>query len=543
MKIQNGGQTILFDNNEWVKNNEDAVGLPTILSKVQKEKFENYNLDLYIKDIENLGLKQTWKNICNYIVSNGENNGILKTKNFTELYEMGLAIVDKTKKRQSGQYYTPHDVATVMCRWLEQVKGSAVCDVGCGTGQLILTYLELIGYENARKIITSGNVYLYDSDSIALRICAKTIAAKYGNDVIDFLHCFAGDFLNGDIKLPKNAKVISNPPYSKISGFTAGWEITEVIKDTKEYYSAFMEKIVDQSESAVIITPFSFISGGKYESLRKKMCQSGYGFIVSFDNVPGNIFRGKKHGVFNTNTANSVRAAITVFNKSDAEKGYRVSPLIRFKNEERDRLLIPDVLESVLPDNPQTIDSKNRAFKKIEKNLNSVYENLIDKSEYTVRDFVTKNKTGFLIDVPNTCRYYTTASHRKLNRAGSVSLYVEEKDVFNFVYCVINSSFAYWWWRIYDGGITYPKGLLYDMPLPFNLLSDEDKKFFSNVCEEMICDEANYIIKKVNAGTVQENIKFPNEYRKKINNRILNILGTSETDGVFNRLHSNHFFL
>ena len=80
-----------------------------------------------------------------------------------------------------------------------------------------------------------------------------------------------------------------------------------------------------------------FISGSKFYSLRKEMCDLGNGFIVAFDNVPGNIFCGRKQGIFNTNTANSVRAAITVLNRSGTLKGFRVSPMIRFKNEERRR--------------------------------------------------------------------------------------------------------------------------------------------------------------------------------------------------------------
>ena len=42
------------------------------------------------------------------------------------------------------------------------------------------------------------------------------------------------------------------------------------------------------------------------------------GEIYSFDNVPGNIFCGRKHGIFNTNTSNSVRAAITVVRKDNS---------------------------------------------------------------------------------------------------------------------------------------------------------------------------------------------------------------------------------
>ena len=106
---------------------------------------------------------------------------------------------------------------------------------------------------------------------------------------------------------------------------------------------------------------------------------------------------------------------------------------------------------------------------------------------------------------------------------------------------MINSSFAYWWWRIYDGAITYPSGLLMDMPIPFNLLSKEDKDYFSSICDEMSANEDRFIITKTNAGSVQENIKFPEEYREKINSRILAILNRSEDSSVFNVIHKNHF--
>ena len=160
-----------------------------------------------------------------------------------------------------------------------------------------------------------------------------------------------------------------------------------------------------------------------------------------------------------------------------------------------------------------------------------------------MKDFLSKEETKYLIDVPNTCRYNTTASSKKLNRGGSITLKVKEKDEFHFLYCFINSSFAYWWWRIYDGGITYPVSLLNKLPLPYNLLSDDDKKEFENIAEEMIKKEKHYISTKVNAGFAQENIKFPKEYRDLINNKILKLLGLKTSSEIFDIVHANKFFL
>lgn len=364
----------------------------------------NYNsldcIEEYITSIENRGLSKTWDYICDYVLNNGE-SGQLNVKNFGEMYEAGLAASDKLKKKNNGQYYTPKDVATVMSKWLDEGEGYNVCDVACGTGALILNYLDCIGQENAKNLLEEGRIYLYDYDRTALKICKTSLLAKYGKDLNDKIHAIHCDFLNKDVTLPKNCKTISNPPYAAIKEFGDDWNPTNVLRDSREWYAAFMEKIFIQSRSAVVITPFSFISGKKFYALRKEMCDIGNGFIVSFDNVPGNIFYGRKQGIFNTNTANSVRAAITVFNKSNELKGFKISPLIRFKNKEREKLLQPGILEEEIGSKRQVIGKTNREFKKIPKDMQDLYGKWTEDSAYTLRDFLSQNKTNYQINVPN----------------------------------------------------------------------------------------------------------------------------------------------
>ena len=513
------------------------------LDKPTIERLHKYSLEEYVNDVETVGLEKTWDQICQFVIDlKGNVPEFLNIKNFGELYEIGLATQDKLLKKKSGQYYTPDDVAEVMGRWLEKCEGTNVCDVGRGTGKLILTYLDLIGYDATRELISKGNLYLYDLDHVALKICKTTLALKYGLDIADSIHDIYCDFLDKSIVLLDDAKVISNPPYAKIENIQDSWSRTDVLEDTRELYSCFMEKILSQARSTVIITPFSFISGAKFESLRKEMCEDGGGFIVAFDNVPGNIFCGRKHGIFNTNTANSVRAAITVVDSKLKNTGYRVSPLIRFKNEERRNLLKCDVLEKTLPHDRQIVDDTNPTFKKIESGLNDVYKCWVSKSQKQLKDLITEKETEYLLDIPNTCRYFTVASARKLSRTGSITLNVENETEFYFLYCFINSSFAYWWWRILDGGITYPIGLLNEMPVPYNLLSEADKGFFSSVAKEMISKESSFIVTKKNAGVDQENIKFPESYRKMINDRLLKMLGFDFDTNIFKTVHANKFF-
>lgn len=511
----------------------------TVFPELILKNLSEYSLEKYIKDVEKMGLEAVWNNICHFVIANSSEKvpEILDIKNLGELYEIGLAIIDKQQKKDSGKYYTPDDIAKVMSCWLNICKGDIVCDVGCGTGNLILTYLDTIGFENAYKLISSGKLYLYDSDKVALSVCKTILSVKYGLEISDKINCIFCDFLDNSVILPKGCKVISNPPYAKITKIQTSWDNINIIKDTKEYYAAFMGKILEQSQSAVIISPFSFISGAKFYSLRKIMNKNS-GFVIAFDNVPGNIFYGRKHGIFNTNKTNSVRAAITVSEKNKKQKGFRITPLIRFKQTERKKLLKCNVLEGFLNPSFQTVTEKKPMFFKCHKDLSDIFDIWQKKSRRkTLSDYLVKDGK-YILSMPNTCRYYTTASASFMNRSGQIILSFDNKKVFNFIFCLINSSFAYWYWRIYDGGITYNKNLLLSMPVFYELLSENDHKFFEKFSKEIIQKSNKYIVKKNNIGT-QENIKYPKKYRDEINSKLLEILNINNNSSVFDVIHSN----
>jgi len=506
------------------------------LIEYDSQKYINYTTDDYTKDILVLGLKQTWKNINHTLLHNKMNNGILSLENLAQLYEMGLAIQNKQSKKKSGQYYTPKDVANLMANWFDGVDGENICDVACGTGELILAYLDKIGTKKSIELIREGKLYLYDVDEIALDICKTILLLKYGKDLAPNINTIQCDFLSKEIKLPPNCKVISNPPYSKVNSINPIWESTEVALKTKELYSIFMEKIIKQSITAVIISPYSFISGNKFFPLRKLM-NNYNGFIVSFDNVPGNIFRGKKHGIFNSNTTNSVRAAITVVENKKGQRGFRTSPLIRFKNEERSNLLKTEVLEKFVDDKYQIIDQDNQMYYKCAKELNTVWSSWRKNSKHCLGDYVKKYGLKIL-SIPNTCRYYTVASNELIKRNGQIILNFDDENIYNYIFCLINSSFAYWYWRLYDGGITYTRSLLLSLPIFYDKLSTDDITFFNDMAKNMINNSQKYKTTKNNIG-IQENIKYPKTYRDQINKRLLNILDINVDEKIFDIVHSN----
>ncbi len=501
---------------------------------------KKYTLEDYIADIDKMGLKDTWHSILSDTLNNKFDSDTFTVENYGELYEIGLEHVNKISKKEMGKYYTPRDVAEVMSNWLKPLKGENVCDVACGSGNLILSYLDVVGKQAATELISSGKIYLFDLDEIALEICKYSIAIRYGKEYLRKIHAKHCDFLDKNIRLPRNSKVISNPPYYKIVEYGNNWKITKVISDSKELYSAFIEKIITQSDTSVIITPYSFIGSGKFYSLRKIMNKYN-GFVVSFDNVPGNIFNGRKHGIFNSNKGNSVRAAITVVENRENFKGFKFSPLIRFKTEERKRMLNNKVLDNLINDRYQTVDYSKKAFYKCHKDLLNILDIWECKSTKKMNKLLNTTR-GTELYLPTTCRYFTVGSKRNLSRDGKRIIHISDKSIYNYVYCMMNSTFAYWYWRLYDGGINCPLTIINSIPIFYDLFDKEQISRLNKIAEEMQTKEKDYLVYKVNAGKKQENIKFPKKYRNEINKLFFEVLDIKEDISILDKIHSSSLF-
>ena len=91
-------------------------------------------------------------------------------------------------------------------------------------------------------------------------------------------------------------------------------------------------------------------------------------------------------------------------------------------------------------------------------------------------------------------------------------------------YCLINSSFAYWYWRLYDGGFNYSLTLLKNTPVFFDKIKESDKKELLKLAQTLQSKEKDYLVYKKNASEIQESVKFPEIYRNEINTLFGNVL-------------------
>jgi hypothetical protein len=245
--------------------------------------------------------------------------------------------------------------------------------------------------------------------------------------------------------------------------------------------------------------------------------------IFNFDNVPGNLFRGVKFGSTNTNTANSIRGAITIALPSQGNR--RITSLLRWRGAERQKLF--QEAELFLSNVPLT----NDYFPKV----NSVMEALYGDIEKLPKlgELGTRKPSEFPLFVPASPRYFIPALKNPVDRNSQHTLYFKNQKDRDKAYLLINSSLMYWWWRVRDGGMTLSQETLLTLPMP-DFCIDYD---LVNLLE--LSEVENKVYKK-NAGASRENVKHPQDLIQKLNQLIIpeyaDRLLESHSNSEFNQL-------
>lgn len=484
-------------------------------------ELKEITLSDYYKLLNQYSLNKTWTFINNFI----KEKTILELKNslfafdsLGELYEMGLAYLNQIEKKEMGKYFTPKDVSDVMSEmFLENYQGNNIVDVGCGTGNLILevlTHLIKKDKEEALNIVKTNKIFLMDIDEVAVSIALTKISILLNEDVSKYINVIIGDFLDKKIKMPKNASVISNPPYSLITKFQDDWFLDEKFLEAKDLYVGFMIKILSNSTNAVIVSPQSFLASDKYDKFRRWLGENYSGEIFAFDNVPGTLFNGRKHGVFNTNVANGVRAAITNVYK-DEEKGFRLTHMIRFKSDQRNKVIDISFLKSKLGNKKQDLSFPLKTPPSLEEYVYDILRGSKIRLEDLISTGIKPNKK-YKMTINTSSRYFTVGVKKDLNRVGKFDIYPNDEKSFILLYALLNSSYYYMWWRLLDGGISFTKTTMFKTPISKKFLNI-DEALLKKQVSKMIKNENKYTVYKVNAKKPQESVKFPPKYREELN--------------------------
>ena len=222
--------------------------------------------------------------------------------------------------------------------------------------------------------------------------------------------------------------------------------------------------------------------------------------IFNFDNVPANIFRGIKFGSKNSNTANSIRAAITIAQPGKGK--WQITSLLRWRSHERDDLF------RLAPKHLSSIEFTDEFFPKVSKKFEGMYLEVSDFPRLGER--ISKTATEFSLFVPSSPRYFISALKSPVKRASQHEIFFTTARDRELAYLLMNSSFMYWWWRVRDGGMTLSQETIFSLPVP----SFPVKK---SLIVDLEKSEKTSKVYKQNAGAAQENVKHSMELVHRLN--------------------------
>ncbi len=408
------------------------------------------------------------------------------------LYEYSLAYVDRADRKASGQFFTPDDVARFLAARAATFPAGIWIDPCCGVGNL--SYWLADAQPDPARFV-ADRLVLVDRDPRALLIARALLATEFGLDAADYAalatRSRVADALTDD--LPAFDFALLNPPYVVVPRDerfeSAG---------SRDLYAYFIERMLALGRGVVAISPQSFTSAAKFAGFRRLLVRRLEVMdVYCFDNVPDNVFRGVKFGSQNTNRVNSTRAAVLVgrAGAADAPRRHRITPLLRWRAHERDDLFAAadDFLAELQPD-------ELRAFPKVGAALVPLHREMV-ASPTTIGDLLT-GETDFHLDVPVTPRYFLSAVRRALDRGHVHRLFFATADDRDRASVVLNSSLAYWWWRVYEGGITVAKSTLASVPVPLDAAP-------ASLVRALEASERDNVVVKRNAGRPNENVKHP----------------------------------
>lgn len=454
------------------------------------------------------GIQRTWMGLLRTHILNSEQSThyILQASQFQDaplfeqdmlkglsvgqvsvLYEFSLSYVSAEDRKNSGQYFTPDDVAQMMARQSLSFDSGVWLDPCSGVGNL--SYW-LVHTQSDPLFFLKNKMLLSDRDPLALFIARALLALSFPTQEGLFFE-IEGNFIVRDFlddEVVEHDYIIMNPPYVTLTTKDTRFDTADALN----LFAWFMERAIKTSRGFVSITPQGFTNGKKFESLRAMMKDSGKGFdIMCFDNVPDAIFRGIKFGSTNTNQSNSTRAAVTVFGASSER---RITRMLRWTATQRAEMLskAPDFLGRM---------TEAPIFPKASEGTQGLLKQCLDQP--TLQTLLVKRQTPHSLTVATTPRYYTSAVRRPLQRTSARKLYFSSEDDLNRVYPYLNSSFLFWWWMVDDGELTLSQRTLWNLPL----LPVIDKLGSDNFISDLKKSERDNVTIKMNAGRANENVK------------------------------------
>jgi methylase of polypeptide subunit release factors len=152
----------------------------------------------------------------------------------------------KSKKRSSGQFYTPESFASQIIKEVAPKITGSILDPACGDGSFLIAAAD---YQSSKSVISSenllANIYGVDIDSQALLVCLARLISQYPGQGWPELR--PADFLTADVG-EKFSLIIGNPPYKVNLAPEIKAELKKRYKTAEgeqDLYTFFIERSID----------------------------------------------------------------------------------------------------------------------------------------------------------------------------------------------------------------------------------------------------------------------------------------------------------
>lgn len=434
-------------------------------------------------------------------------------------------------RRKNGIHHTPFDVTEHMSNLaLQKIEISdnnipddlIVADISVGAGAFLLQIARIVSNISQKSIsyVLKKHIIGFDIDPVALQVCALCffVEQKCTTENMEF-NLFNVDTIgkmNSKEQIREKVRyvapkskgcptiTIGNPPYVRIKKAKSE-KYSFSSKDSRNLSAYFLEQAINVTEIGKVvcqIVPLSITQSPAMSSIQQVLTSRCSEVIVdAFDCVPGYLFDQGKIGS-NSNKAITQRVVIITAVTGSGMDSIQTSRLLRWNSSERDNLFNNIQRQAVmLPVEPFRLpligdQTSMEVFK------------VISSSSRVLSDVITE-KGRMKIFIPKAIRYYTSASRVDMKR-NQATLLFNDKHNRNLIQILINSSYFYWYWRIFSSGFQISDKNLKNLPIPEKHLQEKYQNEIDSMAESLHRRRKSFLVVKMNKGPVY-NLKYEND--------------------------------
>lgn len=458
----------------------------------------------------------------------------------TEVFETSEEVLtafgsSRKKKRASGIFYTPSDVA-------DNIVKQALCfankkglvtnnlkwlDPACGTGCFLLSIvyhaMENYGISNGNDILEyiENKIFGIDTSLIALQSAAYILVA------ISCLNCKDNDFylkhsllkvgknlLSYDATAIKNRSelskllptlgtadiIVSNPPY--VNGTNGNY---------KNLYLNFIEMLpaLTNQETGVgaMVVPLSvaFNSHKDFECVRREIWARNKWWLAHFDRTPDSLFGD------DVKTRNTI-----VFFAHQERRELKTTKLVRWSSRARKKLFDSLIYTEV----PAMFKNSNipKIGSDLEKDLlNTLYSRKNEPLGKVLRACRNNKLYDDSLLVINNKVAYNWLPFERFSGAssGRQHWYANSPDDASMIFALLHSRLTYWLWRVWGDGFHLTNQFIVSIPLSPGCFSNKSKILLKQLGNKLWGEMLHKPISTKNAGVT--NISYCPYFEETIN--------------------------